>query len=142
MATRPSVDPELQSVPARAAACGRNNRQATGAWRRGASPSIEIGDVLGKVLDIGVRQRGGHAGHVARVIGPASGLEVLKLLLDVLRVLAGEARDLVLSDKPTQMGDRAQYSVGRLAARLDLGAIGLKFDRRRLLRRNKIAQGD
>ena len=40
------------------------------------------------------------------------------------------------------MAHRAQYGVGRLAARLDLGAIGLKFDRRRLLRGKKIAQGD
>src|SRR5439155_22062297 len=48
----------------------------------------------------------------------------------------------VLPDEAAEMTHRAQRGVRGLAARLDLGAVDLKLDRRRLLRREKIAQGN
>ena len=82
----------------------------------------------------------GDAGHVAGIVGPPSRLEVGQLLLDVLRPLAGDARNLVLADEAAEVAHRAEHRVGNLAARLDLGGVGLELDRRLLLRGEKLAE--
>src|SRR6185436_10185436 len=101
---------------------------------------VQITDILREVLDVGVGQRGGDAGHVARVVGPPPRLEVGQLLLDVLRPLAGDARNLVLPDKAAEMAHRTEDRVGSLPAGLDFGGIHLEFDRGLLLRGEELAQ--
>ena len=68
-------------------------------------------------------------------------LEVLQLLHDVLVVLPGDARDLVLPDEAAEVAHRAQHLVRLLAARpRPWRASALKPIRRRLLLRELVGQ--
>src|ERR1700694_4770738 len=90
-----------------------------GACRRRAAlrqiASIEVTDVLGEILDVLLGQRRGNAGHVASVVRAPLGLKILELLLDVLWPLAGDARDLVLTDVTAEVAHRTQHRIGGLA---------------------------
>src|SRR5690349_19420786 len=63
-------------------------------FRRGSL--VEGRDVVRQVQDVLVAERPGDAGHAARVVGARARLESLQFLDDVLRMLARDARDLVL----------------------------------------------
>ena len=97
--------------------------------------SIQVRDVLRKILDVGVGQGAGDARHVAGIVRAAPRLEILELLLDVVVLLPGDARYLVLPDELALVAHRAQHLVGLLAARHHLGAVGDEAVRRLLLLR-------
>src|SRR5450631_4650259 len=120
--------------------CGDGEARILRAKERGnvsAASTLEIADVLRQILDVGIGQGRGDGCHVARVVGSAPRLEVRQLLLDVLRPLRGDAGYLILADKPAEVAHRTEYRVGNFAARLDLGAVSLEFDRQGFLRCEK-----
>src|SRR5512141_3269976 len=88
-----------------AAAPLRSGEMQADARRRlvGTADSVQPGQVMRQVLDVGIAQRLGDTGHVAGVVGAMSGLEVLQLLDDVVVLLAGNARDCVLSHEAAQV---------------------------------------
>ena len=57
----------------------------------------QAGDVVRQVFDVGFAQGLRHAGHVAGIVGAAARLEVFQLLDDIVVLLPGDARNLVLA---------------------------------------------
>src|SRR3989454_5967487 len=94
---------------------------------------LKRSEVVPEILDVLVAQRARHAGHAARVVGPHATLEVPALLDDVVVVLPGGARDLVLADEAAQVAHGAQRLVRLGLAARGAGFVGLEPGGARLL---------
>src|SRR2546425_982093 len=108
-------------------------RASRAADRETLRRSIQIRDVLGQILDVGVGERRCDARHVAGVVRAPPRLEIAELLLDVGVVLPCHAWDLVLPHEAALMAHRAEHLVGFFRAGNHLGAVGLEAVRRLLL---------
>ena len=70
---------------------------------------------------------------VSCVVGAPARLEVAQLLDDVLKILAGDARDFVLPGKTAHVAHRAKGLVGLELAELGLLRVDLEVQRFGLL---------
>src|SRR5207244_2260539 len=81
-------------------------------------------DVMREILDVLLGDGLGDAGHAAGIVCAHARLEGFELLDHVLRVLAGDARNLVLPGESSQMAPGAQDLVGLLLAAGDARGVG------------------
>src|SRR6266849_3070090 len=93
---------------------------------------IQARDVMREILDVLLGDGLGDAGHAAGIVGARARLEGFELLDHVLRVLARDARNLVLPGESSQVTHRAQHLFGFLpaaghACRVRLESDGLRF---------------
>src|SRR5258705_6184462 len=95
---------------------------------------VQARDVMREILDVLLGDGLGDAGHAAGIVGARARLEGLELLDHVLRVLAGDARNLVLSCESSQVAHGAQHLLGLLLAAGDARRIRAERDGFRLLR--------
>src|SRR6266581_2776238 len=95
---------------------------------------IQARDVMREILDVLLGDGLGDAGHAAGIVGARARLEGFELLDHVLRVLAGDARNLVLPGESSQMAHGAQDLVGLLLAAGDARGVGPEGNGFRFLR--------
>src|SRR2546422_819621 len=91
-------------------------------------------DVMREILDVLPGDGLGDAGHAAGIVGAHARLEGFELLDHVLRMLAGDARNLVLPGESSQMAHGAQDLVGLLLAAGDARGVGPEGNGLRFLR--------
>ena len=63
----------------------------------GSALLAQAGDVVRQVFDVSFAQGLRHAGHVAGIVGAGTRLEVFQLLDDIVVLLSGDTRNLVLA---------------------------------------------
>src|SRR5436309_7590521 len=95
---------------------------------------VQARDVMREILDVLLGDGLGDAGHAAGIVGARARLEGFELLDHVLRMLAGDARNLVLPGESSQMAHGAQDLVGLLLAAGDARRVGPEGDGLRFLR--------
>src|SRR5882762_3134677 len=85
---------------------------------------LQARDVMREILDVPLGDGLGDAGHAAGIVGARARLEGFELLDHVLRVLAGDARNLVLTGEPSKVAHSAKDLVGFLFAAGDARRVG------------------
>src|SRR5437879_11322391 len=91
-------------------------------------------DVMREILDVLLGDGLGDAGHAAGIVCARARLEGFELLDHVFRVLAGDARNLVLPGESPQVAHGAQHLVGLLLAAGDARGVGPEGNGLRFLR--------